>query len=89
MFSSKREALYASELELRKKAGEIIQIEYQPRLQLIPKPNKIEYVPDVLVTLKGGNQEYHEVKGMWTPVARLKTKLFHHFYPNLKLVIIE
>lgn len=89
VFDSKREAQVAQELEALLKAKEILELEYQPRVELIPKPNRITYVPDFRVVWRNGNEEYIDVKGMETDVFKLKAKLFAYIHPKKKLVIMK
>ena len=89
MYDSKREAAYAYELDVLKKAGEIVEIEHQPRFELIPKPNRVCYVADFRVTYKDGRQEIIDVKGKETTAFKIKKKLFHHVYPDLTLRIVK
>lgn len=88
-FDSKREATYAAEYGMLKKAGEIVELEFQPVLILVPKPNLIKYIPDFRIVWRNGNEEYVDVKGMETDVFRLKKKLMAHFHPDKKLVIVN
>lgn len=88
-FASKREAAYAQELERDLKRGKLSTIVYQPVIELTPKPNRITYIPDFRIVWRNGNEEYVEVKGFWTQTAKLKLKLFHHFHPDKKLVIVN
>ena len=89
VFDSKREMEVYSEFKVLKRCGEILDLELQPRVLLIPKPNKIEYIPDFRVVWKNGNEEWIDVKGMETPEFKLKAKMFRHFYPTRKLVIMK
>lgn len=68
---------------------EILELEYQPVIVLLPKPNLVKYIPDFRVVWRNGNEEYVDVKGVETPAFRLKVKMLRHFYPNLKLVITK
>lgn len=90
VFASKAEARYAAELMILQRAGEIVDIEYQPSIELVPRPNLVRYVADFLVTYRDGRKEWIDVKGMETPVFRLKMRLLRHFRPeiaaNLRIV---
>lgn len=95
--SSFRGRTYASKAEMRwgmyyqaeLDAGRIKGIEYQPIIELVPRPNRIKYVPDFLIHHLDGSQEYVEVKGVWTAVAKLKLKLLKHFHPEINLTIVN
>lgn len=87
-YASKSEAKWAMYYEAELKARRIAKIEYQPIIELTPRPNRIKYVPDFLIYHLDGSLEYVEVKGMWTPVAKLKLKLLKHFHPATNLTIV-
>jgi hypothetical protein len=94
-FDSLKESRRYSELLLLAKAGEVTNIECQPRflLQESFKKNgkthrKIEYVADFRVTYADGRVEIEDVKGIKTEVYRLKKKLFEKKYPELTLTEI-
>ena len=75
-FDSKKEAKYYVKLKLLKDAGEITDIELQPRYDLIVNSTKIGfYKADFKVTWKSGNVQVIDAKGMKTPVYMLKRKL--------------
>ena len=88
-YASKREAEVSCDLRLRQRVGSLSTIEYQPRYELIPKPNLITYVADFLITYPDGRVEVIDVKGMETDVFKIKAKMFRHFYPHLRLVIMK
>ena len=88
-YDSKREAAEANDLLLKLRTGMISKLEFQPEYELIPRPNRIVYRADFLVTYPDGHQEIIDVKGMQTPVFKLKLKMFRHFYPQLKLILVE
>lgn len=95
-FDSKMEAAYYRHLKLLKRAGEVIDIELQPKFQLQPgfkKNNKtykpINYKADFLVTYSDGQQAAIDVKGVETNVFKLKEKLFANKYEIPLHVITE
>lgn len=83
-FDSKREAKRYSELKLMERAGVIKELRRQVRYELIPafdvagkhyRPTS--YVADfVYVDTKTGKEVVEDVKGMRTPLYRVKAKLF-------------
>jgi predicted nuclease of restriction endonuclease-like RecB superfamily len=75
-FDSKAEAEYYLYLLQEKKLGLINEIEFHPKVYLTK--SKILYVSDFLVT-EGDKKYYIDVKGMQTPVFRLKLKLWKHY----------
>lgn len=94
-FDSKREGNRYKELKLLERAGEIKDLELQPRflLQDSFKKNgrtfrKIEYVADFKY-IENGKAIVEDVKGMRTDVFKLKHKIFEKVYPNLELRIIK
>ena len=95
VFDSIAESQRYKELKLLERAGEITNLELQPRflLQESFKKNgktykKIEYIADFKYIEKG-KTIIEDVKGMQTDVFKLKHKLFEKKYPDLELKIIE
>ena len=86
-FDSIAESRYYSELKLRKRAGDIEDFELQPEFELQEKYRDtdgkmiraIKYKADFLVHHKG-LEEIVDVKGIQTPVFKLKWKLLKHKY---------
>src|SRR6476661_2411625 len=80
-YHSRKEAGYAAELDLLKKAGEIKDWERQVKISLDVNGHHItNYFCDFLVTMKDGSQELHEVKGFETEIYRLKLLLLEATY---------
>ncbi len=77
---NKTEAAHASDLEMRKRVGEIIEYRWQPlRLKLAPD---CTYEPDFLVLLADRTIEFHEVKGKFiTDDALVKVKVAANLFP--------
>ena len=95
VFDSVAEAKRYKELKLLERAGEISNLELQPRfiLQDSFKKNgrtyrKIEYVADFKYIEKG-KIIVEDVKGIQTDVFKIKHKLFEKIYPELELKIIN
>lgn len=75
-FDSKKEARHYSGLCLLKKAGIISRIEIQVRYRLEVCGEKIaDYVADFVVTFPDSRIEVQDVKGVRTPVYKLKKRL--------------
>lgn len=75
VFDSKREAARYSELKLLFRAGQITNLEIQPKFDFLLSGKKIfTYRPD-FIYYENGRQIIEDVKGMKTPVYRLKKKL--------------
>lgn len=94
-FDSIRESQRYKELKLLLRAGEISNLELQPRflLQDSFKKNgrafrKIEYVADFQY-IENGKTIVEDVKGIQTDVFKLKHKIFEKVYPDLELRIIK
>lgn len=94
-FDSKREGNRYKELKLLERAGEIKNLELQPRflLQDSFKKNgrtfrKIEYVADFKY-IENGKTIVEDTKGIQTDVFKLKHKIFEKVYPDLELRIIK
>lgn len=87
-FDSKKEAERYSELKLLEKAGRIEDIQLQVKFELQPafeflgkKIKAINYIADFVYFDKRTKQKVVEdVKGMKTPVYKLKKKMFEYHY---------
>ena len=92
IFDSKFEAQQAIELDMMKKAGEIIDWERQVRIPLEVNGYKVcDYIIDFVV-YRDGETEYLEAKGYPTPVWKLKWRLFEAIFTkpgNLLTVIMQ
>lgn len=95
VFDSIAESKRYKELKLLERAGEIKELQLQPRFLLQPsfrKNNKtyrkIEYIADFQY-LEGNKTIIEDVKGKETDVFKLKHKLFEYKYPELELRIIK
>lgn len=94
-FDSKKEGDRYKKLRLLERAGEISDLELQPRFLLQDKfkkngktYRKIEYVADFKY-IENGKTIVEDVKGMQTDVFKLKHKIFEKIYPDLELKIIK
>jgi len=88
-YDSKAEARWAMIYQNMLRTGQLKDIEYQPSIELLPKPNKIVYKPDFLLTWPDESKEYIDVKGMILPAFRLKQKMMAYFYPDKKLTLVK
>lgn len=84
------ESQYANYLELRKKAGEILDYRFEPmRLVLrhaVPGRAKgMTYTPDFLVVFQD-RFEVHEIKGYWREDSRVKIKAAAELFEWFKFV---
>lgn len=87
-FDSKAEANRYSELCLLQRAGVISDLECQPRYVVGTGKRPPVYVGD-FAYIESGRLIVEDVKGVQTPVFRLKAKLFRERYPDIELRIIE
>ena len=94
-FDSKKEAIRYKELKLLERAGEISNLELQPRFLLQDSFRKngktfrrIEYIADFKY-IENGKTIVEDVKGIQTDVFKLKHKIFEKKYPDLELKIIK
>ena len=95
VFDSIAESRRYKELALLEKAGEIENLQLQPKflLQESFKKNgktyrRIEYIADFMYEEKG-QAVVEDVKGMETKEFKIKRKLFEYKYPSLELRIIK
>jgi hypothetical protein len=85
MFDSKREAARYMELVLLERAGEISRLELQPKYDCVVNGKKIcTYKADFRYFNANGSV-VEDVKGMKTPVYRLKKKLVEALFPGVKI----
>lgn len=85
------EANYARYLDFLLKAGEIRSWEYEAEtfeFNGIKRGNRF-YTPDFKVINRDGSTEYHEVKGWMDPRSATKLKRMAHFYPEIKIVLVD
>lgn len=88
-FDSKKEARRYKELRLMERAGEITDLELQPRFRLQEgftdgsgkRQRPIDYIADFMYTEKG-IRVVEDVKGKKTQVYGIKKKLFLKRYPQ-------
>jgi hypothetical protein len=81
-FASKKEGKRYAELKLLAKAGEINGLELQPELP-VASPNGtliFTYKADFSYWTKAGKRVIEDVKGVRTPVYRLKKKIIEVLY---------
>lgn len=85
-FDSMAEMNRYLELKLLEKSGIIAELELQPKFLLIPKTKKggqaVYYKADFKY-IKNGKTIYEDVKGVQTPVYKLKKKLLLYKYPDI------
>jgi len=80
-YDSKREANRAWELDMMIKAGDVLKVERQPRFDIYANGKFIAfYKADFKVFYPKGYFEVEDVKGMRTPMYRIKKKLVEAIY---------
>lgn len=95
-FDSRAEAFRYSELLLLQKAGKIQDLKIHPVFELLPKMigpygvklRAVKYEADFQYN-EAGAIVVEDVKGMETPVFRLKLNLFLRKYPNIDMRIVK
>lgn len=84
-YDSKREARYAAELQLRKRAGEVVFWLEQVPLHL---PGKTKYVVDFVEFRADGSVRFVDVKGVETETFKLKKRQVEALYP-LEIEVVK
>lgn len=86
-FASKREARRYAELRLLERGGEIANLELQPFFPCVVNGKSVcTYIADFAYLSRGGVRVVEDVKGVKTPVYRLKKKLVEALYANIQIV---
>lgn len=81
VFDSKREAARYSDLKLLVRAGTIMDLQIQPAFELTVNGVRIgEYRADFCYRALDGKTTVEDVKGVRTPVYRLKKRLVEALY---------
>ena len=92
-YDSKFESKVAQELDLRKAAGELVEIQRQVTISLdVNGYHVCNYRIDFIATHVDGMVEYIEAKGFATREWMLKWKLFEALYAdkeNVKLTVVR
>ncbi len=84
-FDSKREAARYMELVLLERAGEISHLELQPSFVCMVNGHKICTYKADFRYFSASKSIVEDVKGVKTPVYRLKKKLVEALYPGVKI----
>lgn len=80
-YASKKESKRAYELDMLLKAGEVKKWTPQVKYEFVLNGKKIcSYFLDFLVEYSNGEIRYEDVKGMQTPVYKIKKKMMKAFY---------
>ena len=85
---NKTETAHALDLEIRKRAGEILDYRWQPlRLKLAPD---CTYEPDFMVMMADGSIEFHEVKSAFiTDDGLVKVKVAAQTFSWFRFVLYQ
>ena len=86
---SKAEAKRCDELHLLERAGEIRMLEREPSYPVHINGVKVFTYRADFRYFEGQRQVVEDVKGMLTPVYRLKKKCVEAYYPGLKIVEVK
>ena len=93
VFPSKAEARKYVELKLLWRAGEVLEIELQPKFELQPGFRHqgkailpITYTADFRVTYADGRVEVIDVKGVRTQQYQLRKKMLLYRYPEINFI---
>lgn len=90
LYHSRAEARYAAQLDIKKRAGLIVDWRPQVRFPLSVHGEKVAtLVVDFEITYRSGHVEYVEIKGWETDISKLKRKLFQVLYPEHKLLMVK
>lgn len=81
-YASKKEAKYANELRLRKKAGEVLFFLEQVPIRL---PGGTKLVVDFQEFHSDGSVHFVETKGFKTDVYKIKKREIEAYYPMIKI----
>lgn len=83
---NKTELAYGQLLELRKRAGDILDYGFERfKLRLA---DRTFLTVDYYVINKDLELEFHEVKGFWEDDARVKMKVVAALYPHFKFIAV-
>ena len=80
-YDSKKESKRGELLKFLERRGEISELQFQVRIEIIPKHKKnrkIDYVADFVYKDKDGKIHYEDSKGFRTEVYKLKKKLLSY-----------
>jgi uncharacterized protein DUF1064 len=93
-YHSRREAQYAAELDLlrkaKRKADRVVDVQRQVRVPLDVNGKHItNYIVDFVVRFGDGREEWIEVKGFATDTFQLKQRLFQALYPERTYRIVK
>lgn len=84
---NKLEQAWANELELAKRAGEVLDYRYEAvKLRLA---DKTFYTPDFMVIQKDGTIRFDETKGFMREAARVRLNVAVDCYPQFRFRLIQ
>tara|TARA_R100001377_G_scaffold66585_2_gene41854 strand:+ start:3898 stop:4215 length:318 start_codon:yes stop_codon:yes gene_type:complete len=88
-FDSKAEARRYLELKLLEKAGKISNLELQPRYDIKIGGKYIAHYKADFRYFTAKETVVEDVKGVKTPIYRLKKKLVEALYPGVKIIEVK
>jgi hypothetical protein len=87
VFDSIRECRRYAELKMLLRSGIISNLELQPKFPIVLNGQHIcNYISDFRYLDQNGKTIVEDSKGMRTEIYRLKAKLFHACYPQLRII---
>lgn len=87
VFASKHEMLEYLKLKTLLNAGTLTDLELQPRFPLVVNGVKVcDYIADFRCRDVSGRISIYDAKGHRDALYKLKYKLFHACYPDLRIV---
>lgn len=85
-FHSKKECFRYQELKILERSGIITGLELQPRFPLVVNGIRVcDYLADFAYKDQSGRTVIEDVKGVRTPVYKLKRKLFEACFKQLRI----
>jgi hypothetical protein len=85
-YDSKAELAFSQQLDQAKRAGVIIQYLRQVPFHL---PGGVKYVCDFCIFEAGGAVRFVDVKGMDTPVSKVKRKQVEELYAPIVIEVVK
>ena len=85
-FDSKAELAFAEQLDRAKAAGEVVQYLRQVPFHL---PGGVKYVCDFLIFEVSGSVRFVDVKGVDTPISKVKRKQVEELYAPIVIEVVK
>jgi len=85
-YDSKAELAFAQQLDRSKVAGEVVQYLRQVPFHL---PGGVKYVCDFCIFESGGSIRWVDVKGVDTPMSKMKRKQVEELYAPIVIEVVK